>query len=334
MHSFHALIHNPATQTRDVQIRYEASKEVVNQLKKLTVGAVGAAVKPFKSGEVLTLAKMHPGENRWIQLSCDVPRAVAKQQPLLVAFHVVEGGKTVNGFTLAIVPIPTETAQQKNLQLHAQVLGHLAAVHKTDTAKADQQAALKLLAKKPTAKEHVDFVKLALKTNDVHVTAMLDKHAKTDPLGLKTAQADLDAAAKSGDADKIAAAHRELLHRMDTHLQMARKAEGNTADILQNMRWQADLYANVPQLKKLAESANLVKQANDFVTAYGQRKLTNKDYPNVVKSALDGYRKTAQALPNLKLDQDIAAMEKAQTQLVALQKAQHDYLLKVNSLVK
>jgi hypothetical protein len=295
------------------------------------------AARAFKSGDTLILRGMHPGENRWVRLTVDVPKNAGKR-PLRVVFHEVVGKKSVNGFTIAIQPAPVRTVQRHNLHAHAHVNGRLVHGFKIASAKGERSAAQKLLQKKkePDHKEIQAFLHTAAKAKAAYVPKLLKGHGGKDPFGVAAALKHFEATAKGSDAEASAAAHADLLHKLDVHLTMVRKSEGDPADIFQNVRWQRDLYVRVPALHQLPFAAALVKRSEQFLADYQRRKVTNKGYPSLIRSVLDDFRKTGKALATAKVavDAEIKAMEKALTSPSALQKAHHAYLMRLEVLVR
>ncbi len=71
-----------------------------------------------------------------------------------------------------------------------------------------------------------------------------------------------------------------------------------------------------------------------FISDYGLRKLTNKNYPEVVKQVTSCLSSTADALQDQTLRQDVQQLASHYTDLRALQKAHRDLLLRLQQIVK
>lgn len=115
---------------------------------------------------------------------------------------------------------------------------------------------------------------------------------------------------------------------------MRQLTQGDVADILQNVRWQRDLYRRVPELERLACTSSLITTSDRFITAYGERKASRNDYPELLRSVSNCFQETA-ATPlgtKLGLGADVSAMERAGKDLGRLQRAHRNLLLKLDGL--
>jgi hypothetical protein len=139
-----------------------------------------------------------------------------------------------------------------------------------------------------------------------------------------------------GDADRCAVAHDVLLNKADSFLTMVQLSQGDTADILQNVRWQKDLFTKAPRLKNLGISAELLKQSEQFIVGCEERKLRIDSYPKLINSLMNSFREIAQKLetPRFTLKSELAAMEQSMNSLAGLQKAHRSFLLKLQSLAR
>jgi hypothetical protein len=109
-------------------------------------------------------------------------------------------------------------------------------------------------------------------------------------------------------------------------------ANGDVADVLQNVRWQLSLYTTGPRAPKIGCSADVRKLSQTFIQAYGARKATNKDYPDLIRRVLSCLRETADALGDQKLHGLIAPIQAQLGSLRGLQKAHREFLLRLQEL--
>src|ERR1051325_8866782 len=65
---YYALVHNVATERRDMILQAAAPNDVGRKLDRITVEA-GDQKLPYKSGETIRIANMEPGESRMIRVS-------------------------------------------------------------------------------------------------------------------------------------------------------------------------------------------------------------------------------------------------------------------------
>jgi hypothetical protein len=115
---------------------------------------------------------------------------------------------------------------------------------------------------------------------------------------------------------------------------MVQLSKGDTADILQNVRWQNELYAKVPSLARLGCAGPLRNASHQFVRGYGMRKVRNQHYPEFIRGLRKCFDETTKATKVAGLNDDITAMDHRLGDLTALQKAHREYLLKLQKLAK
>ncbi len=331
---FYALIHNAATFKRDVVLRYDAASEVARRLRGAMVEVVGGRSKPFKSGDTVTLAGMQPGENRWIGFGYDAPRG-REGELLPVHFSEMAGGAAVNGFTIAARPSAMGRVIMDNVGSHRSVFTRMAAGFGAPAARAEADTAQKLVGEKSlTEGEYLSYLRLHLHQAEDALTYVQSGSDREDVFGTKAALNALISAVKSGDAERAAIAHATFLNRLDSYLTMRQLANGNPADILQNVRWQKDLFTRVPALAKLRCSSTLLNASGKFISAYGERRASNKDYPALLDNSVGCLREGAkllaagsQGIPN-----GLLGPERGSRELTALQKAHRELLLLLQSL--
>jgi hypothetical protein len=121
------------------------------------------------------------------------------------------------------------------------------------------------------------------------------------------------------------------LEELDALLTVRQLAAGDPADILQNVRWQRDLYRRVGALPG-AEA--VLRESARFVDSYTRRELGNAAYPGLVKALLGSYREAARALESPELERTAAGLESGFSSLAALQKAHRSFLLALQGLLE
>jgi hypothetical protein len=330
--SHFAIIHNEATRTRDITMRFDAPAEVVRQLVEPRVEVIGGERAPYEPGKRLTLPGMRPGESRWIALSYGL-KAQGEHEMLPVSFSQVDGDRVVNGFAFGIRPSPLPTVVAQNLHYHADTFDRLAATAGSAEAKRESAAAAALLAKgEPTTDAYVRFMR-DHQAAIAAITARLvqSKAAATDPVGMAVTTRELGEAVSKGDASAIAASHLALLERLSTLQTMRLLAEGNPFDIVQMVRWQHDLYATRPALSALPVAAGVVTSSQAFLDVPLSGKGDGARYGRVVGDSMKAFRATADALGG-KGDHLQAALDGLAKQLdkkntATLENAHREFLL-------
>ncbi|HVT17231.1 MAG TPA: hypothetical protein VHQ90_13755 [Thermoanaerobaculia bacterium] len=346
---FFAIVHNGDLVSRPMSVAYEIPAEMASSLEGGEVGVVGEKAQPLAGSGRLVLARMEPGENRWIRLQLGgFERARASVLP--VRFTEEVGGRTANGFTLAAKRAPLAAVARQNLLAHADLLDRLAAAHRSITARCQAAAARHLVkgrdpggghppgyGEKP-AKDAVDgieperyaaWLKHHMRGLRRLVSRRLERDRMGDPFGV---EAGLGMLARSVGEHNIAAttvAHNNVLQRLDAHLTRVAKAQGDAAEILQTVRWQRALFGQLPNC---AHCPRVVAESTAFIAAYGRRRPEDSGYAQLMK-ALSGEVRTVSRelagndaeLPGLadRLEQALHGP------LTGLQKAHRDFLLRL-----
>ena len=327
--TYYAVIHNPAVLKRDVTLSYTVPQETLSAMRGSRLGVVGGPDAPLQPSGTLVLPAMQPGENRWIGLSLggSPPASLA---PVQVTFFERVGTQAVNGFTIAAQPVAFDAFLRDTLELHVAVLTRLVAVPGGEGARGLLDPAVRLLSSKPIpARDYLRVVQDSIKPLAASLAEILRISGEPDPFGTEAALKDLEAA---GDARTAASAHAALLHKLDALLTKIHKARGDTADILQTVRWQDALYARNAKLSRLTCAKDLAETSARFVRAYQSRKATSAEYPDLIRQELPCFRETARAI-SPSLDREIDEMDKSLGDPTALQGAHRRYLLKLVSLV-
>jgi hypothetical protein len=156
--------------------------------------------------------------------------------------------------------------------------------------------------------------------------------SRSDPfhilVGLRQVKKLLD----GDDADAIAVSYSCVLNRIDSHLTMQQLENGDVADILQNVRWQRDLYRTSTRLAKLECARLLDKRSREFIAGYAARKMGSRNYPAFVEGSFQCFTETARALKRPALEKHIDAMKGRLKELAGLQKAHREFLLDLQSV--
>ena len=328
---YYAIVHNAAPFPRDMELRYETPTAVYRAFEKSVIEIPGVGEQQFAAKGAIRLPAMQPGENRWVGLR--FPAAAGKQgQTLAVNFFETEQGVVVNGFAMGARPGSMASVIQERLLLHQSAFVRIAALYGTKGAQESADAAGKLAAqKRKTAAAYVAFVRAQLKAIQGIFGDLVKSRQPKDPFRIASALEGFARAVAAGQADGIAVAHGCILNKVDSQITMIQLANGNVADILQTVRWQQYLFTANPRLSKL-ESAGEIRRAGDaFIQAYGRRRATNRNYPELIKSLLKYLQQVVQSLPNAGLP-PVTGLEQYLGDLTRLQKAHADLLQRLQAV--
>ena len=143
--SSYPIVHNAAPFVRNMTIRYSVSPDILSRLESPQIGVIGGDTQPLRSVGTLVLNNMQPGENRWLNITYSI---VNPQSGRLLPITVEEmfGDVALNGITVAAQPVPLADMISRNLVQHRGAFARLDAAFHVPNAKAQAEAAGKLLA--------------------------------------------------------------------------------------------------------------------------------------------------------------------------------------------
>jgi hypothetical protein len=326
-----AWIHNPATFRRDLILRMHADPAIARRLAGARVLVAGEQERAFEANSVLVLPNMAPGENRWIRVSFKPPKGKPGETVALF-FDEVVSGRAINGFGIGARIGTDAQVMASALERCRSVFTRLAALKGPEGAAEIAEAADELLRKRHA---HLKGLTEFIVTHASSIGAIAKTHSReADPKDnfelRKAAEALLSQAKKSSAADMTVALTR-LLERLDTLLTALELDRGDPADILQNLRWQRDVYSRSTRLLSLDGAEELVTLAADFVAACGERRARVRDYPKVIAKMLSGFAATARALDSKSLDTIVERIRANLDNLAELQKSHREFLLAIDN---
>jgi hypothetical protein len=321
-----ALIHNAALVPRDIVLRFESP--AAQWLREARIEAVGGPTVEFHPGGTITLKGMQPGENRWIAIQHQAPEG----EPVPIHFADMVGGRTANGFTVLVRPVPVDAAIESNLRDHRQVFERIAAAFGIAAGKREAQAAERLLRRKRVrASTYVAFLKRHESEMGRIVDSLTGKADREDLFGARTTLRDLRDAVGASQAERAASQHDILLRRLDALSTMIQKSEGDPADAVQMVRWQEALYRTRPKLRNMTCAAPVLEASQAFVKTYDRR--GGERYPKLLRELSGCFHETAKALGKEREEAEraAAAIDRPGLSLAALEKAHRAFLLLLES---
>jgi hypothetical protein len=314
-----AILHNAATFPRTMVIRYEVAADTLKRFRNARLQIAGGSIQPLRAEGVLKLENMQPGENRWVRVTLDGPEA-KMGETLPVAFFEMAGNVPINGFAIAERPSPMTDVLRYDVELHRSVFTRMASLIESTAAANEGRAAATLLKQHEITEDaYRSFVRQHLSAL-ANAIALVWKRVGWTPIPVGRT---------SSDIATVAAAHLTALNDLDASLTALQLGGGDPADILQNVRWQQDLF------RSLRGSKDILTASRAFMDGYAARKLGNADYPPLIRSLLDSYSRATQGLttgPDLK--RAIADMQSHLDSPAALQKAHRGFLLVLQQAVR
>jgi hypothetical protein len=335
--TFYAIVHNAATYRRDLELVVSLPAELLRRLKKPRIEIVGGRPKPLETQTSVVLPGMEPGENRWVGLTFVPPKGRAGEIVSAFFGEIVDGA-LINGFGIGARLAPTAQCILTTLELHRSVFTRIAALRKSELAEEEVFHVGKLLKnKRVAAKAYVQFLQEGERPLQAIVAELRKGHELGDPFGLARSRTNLVKrvnAVRGTAVDNAVVAHIDLLNRLDSFVTMLQLEDGDPADILQNVRWHRELYAEVKDLSGLSIARQVRKLCDDFIGRIERREATYADFPALLKRLRKSLDETARALPRLRLAGALKALDEAGDSLAALQRAHRQVLLKLSTLRK
>jgi hypothetical protein len=234
----------------------------------------------------------------------------------------------VNGFGMGARLASLPDVFRSKLEVHRSVFARMSAYFKPDAGEKNADAAAKLAGDKNLNEAaYVAFMRSQLSTMQRAL------QQGKGPFSIGETLKNFAMVVDDGQADAISVAHSCLLQRTDAFLTMRLLAKGDVADILQNVRWTRDLYTKAPRLSKLGCAPDLRASCSRFISEYGLRKQTNRNYPELVKQIAECLSSTAAALGDQTLRQDAQQLSQHYEDLRGLQKAHRDLLVRLQQVV-
>ena len=335
--TFWAIVHNAAIYRRDVMLEVSLPPELLRRLKNPRIDVIGGKRQALAERTTVVLPAMQPGENRWIGLTFTPPRGRAGEIVAAYVSEVVDGA-IVNGFGVGARLAPTAECIVRALELHRSVFTRIAALREDDLAHAEVFHVTKLLERRSVPpKLYVRFLENRLRPLQTILAALRKGHDLGDPFGTARSRTEFVrqvGSVRGAAVDNVVVAHIDLLNRLDSFLTMLQLDAGDPADILQNVRWHGDLYANVKALTELKNARDTNELCDEFIRRIERREGTYADFPALLERLRKGLDEAAEALPRLRLAAELKQLDAAGDSLAALQRAHRAVLLKLSTLRK
>lgn len=324
-----ALIHNAATVRRDIVldwVRIGVSKAAA----KDRVLVAGARAESLRGAGRLVLPKLGPGEHRWLRVTLFASGDEKREST--VAFQEMVGQLAVNGFAVAS-QLRSEPEVSGYLVGRAlSVATRLEAFGYADAAPMVKRARA-LLDDKVKPQAFTELVAACVEPLQGWTGKLLARAGGADEFGLVATSKALRKALAEKSVPLVQSNFGELLEGLDALLTSLDIADGDLADVCQNLRWQAQLFAH-RRLARLRPAPLLVKQSLEFVEAFGLRKVGSGDYPEFLRRSLDALRQAAELLRSAPLVERVKGLERAPADAKVLQRRHWEYLRDLSGVLQ
>lgn len=323
-------IRNAAQYIRDIRIDYNIPP-IKWPIPRSIVEVPGSESKVFRPGSSIVLKNMKPGENRWLAFSF----SGVKSKPgfeMPVQFAEMVGNKAVNGCTALLKHSTADEIIKSALGLMLSLFKRFRALRmKTDAE------AMKLVTSVLKKRE---VKKLYLRNSAVFHSAAADivNQILGAKKNLKSFSFDkelkvISSGATTANLTKVLSALIILLKKADSTLTMLLLSEGDPGAVLTTVDWQIALYSGNRQLSGLGTTDSMLKRARKFAAMYPAKKNGIAEYPDLLKDSMPCFKETVKAFKNDSLEDAMEKIEGSFGSARRLQKAHHDFLLKLYLLL-
>lgn len=329
--AFFGVLHNADLRIRDMEIKYHIEPRVRELLGDIDIKIVGDSEEFIHRKNTIILPEMKPGENRWLALTVKVPET-AKKKILPIRFEEVVDNLPVNGFAIGVVPDGTNRMIHSNLSMNAAVFMRMGKAYALDEAVFLAKNGMEMNQdERVNEAEYTNFVRSNARLMKQLVSKVMELEGVGDKFGVLDEISRLTKNEDVPRTDTPVSVHACLLHRLDAFMTYMQKRHGDTADILQNVKWQESLYKQIRRLSRMDPAKDIVNKSHNFIKRYQARKIDNKAYPGFVGNLIPQYKKTADILNNIELRRAVSGMSRNLDSLQGLQKAHREFLLILES---
>jgi hypothetical protein len=322
--TLYALIHNAATIQRDVVLAW---RRLAGQGREGDrVSLLGGRAQTLKGSGTLVVPGLLPGEHRWVRMTLGGDKA---EREAGVEFAEMVGNVAVNGFAVVARSAPRGEVSAYVLDRAISIYTRLAALKVRQADELAEQAR-KIRQRKVSDAAYLKFAQEASQSQLELAKMFGGRLGGRDQFGFGATHRSMIEALDRRDIDGVQSHHGAFLESLDAVLTSLDRQAGDLGDVCQNLRWQAELFAQ-KRLVRLPAAHRVVRESLAFVTAFGDRKVTFRDYPEAMRAMLDGLREAVDALRNRDLPSLLEAIENALDDPKALQRRHWEYLAAISA---
>ncbi len=327
----YAIAHNATFFERDMVIYINPHGKVPEREKyRISVIGGGEGSENAIQQDSLVLKNMKPCENRWIELMVSTFPA-AGAEPVSYLFEERVNHMRINGFGIDVQSGKLEVAGEENLGEHAFAFQRLEKEYNIADAGVQASKALDILDGTVDEPTYTSFLQ-DLGPAAIQLIRDFVSTQGSDPFGVVNAANTLENRIQGGDWKKAATVHGNLMRKCNAFLSYLDKLNGDTADILQTVRWFRDVVKRGNKFSHSELADKTIAAADKFILQYSNRELMNSDYPAFVSENLNVWVEMLhKQLPNDNFDNYISAIRQNIRDPKRLQKSHCEL---VNGLVQ
>jgi hypothetical protein len=232
------------------------------------------------------------------------------------------GGAAVNGFALGARLGSTREVLAHALKRHRSVFTRLAASYGLEPAEAEAEAARKARRLKSSA----PWLRELGKRWQPIAAMLTDIAAPGDPFEIRP-QLKVVARALHTVRPGALVALTSLLERIDSQITAQQLAVGDIADIVQTVRWQADLVARSAYERRNQAGERIETLCTTFLSDWETRAVGPAEYPRLVEQLLPALKQLCEPIADETTHKLLAGFRSHGNDAAALQGAHRQLLL-------
>ncbi|MCX6249853.1 MAG: hypothetical protein NTX61_03780 [Bacteroidetes bacterium] len=331
--TYYAVLHNAATFKRDMILEFTLSESYKSAYKQPLIVFPESNKKEIKvTGNRILVPHMLPGENQWIGITFPVQSKPVKGMAS-VDFSEVVNNIPINGFTVAMKNGTLNEVFSESSELYLSVLYRAGKIFRMEMAMKEYDITFDMMRKAKDAERLLPLLKERMEPLKKLIMEIIRMNNGSDPFGIQKNFDDLNKQILQKNYSGMVVSLENFSHSLDPFLTMSDKKTGDIADIVQNFRWQADLFLHVKQLIN-SSSQKYAQKSDQVVTDFENRKISYSDYGHTMKD-FESYLKLITEIVkknNLDLTDYFRKIYSSLEDPKALQKAHYDFLLKLEEL--
>ena len=304
-----AMAFNASLLKRDMTLQIVASDEDTRRILNPSILLAGTTDRqPFKSGNIVTLKGMLPGERRYVGFSYDSLR-VKEGQGVSVRFDELVGKTVVNGYALELRGAAPLDAMKSIMERQLAIFYRLEKGFGIASAKKGTDLLEQLTKGRLSVKTYLRNLPAMLAIlNDSLNGLSANQGGVKDVFGIGETSRKLSDLAPRQSVNNILALHLKLTNSVDAWQTSILKNQGDEAAILFTLRLQQRVFC-LEKVRAGGEFEELIKQTSSFVASYEIGKVTAKDYPQFIHSQIRVFGLTVRKIGTRYLEGALAELK-------------------------
>jgi hypothetical protein len=326
--TYYAVLHNASFQYRDMELTVNSP----NPKLKFDVISPNKENLRWVTKSTVKAVNMKPGENRWIGIQVRADESLSPDEHNFIDITEVVNNIPVNGFTIAVKQGTPKEVFNEVIDLQLNSFFRVAKLYDSRTAATIYRQLLDMKSSGYKAATYRSFIKKTINSFQETVASLIERNKGKDTFTLKKTITELKAQIGQEGEGELLNVHSKFAQALDAFITFLDKQQGDVADIIQNIRWQLELFAG-EKLANLPNVRTLEKLSNAYIKAYTTNKISERAYSAYSSKIVTILKDTASYLGDEKLNRLAEMMNQHINNPQRLQKAHYEFLLRLASIL-